>query len=67
MQKRDRVQQRVDALDRAQFADEHQIGGVRRRRHRFELGLADAVRDDAHQPQGGVRISARNTSALNAL
>ncbi len=64
----DRLDQHVDALELPQFADEDEIGRVRRGLDRKELGVGDAVVHDAHQASGPAcrpwRRTCRGRSAL---
>jgi hypothetical protein len=67
VQRSDGVDQRVDALHRPEFADEHDVARVRRRDDRCEFATADAVVHDAHQPARRADLAAKDVGAVGAL
>ena len=66
-QKRERIEQHVDALEHPQFADEHDIGGVRFRRYRRQLRLGDAIVHDLHDASRHADALLESIAAVGAL
>ena len=63
----DGVDQGVDALDWAQFADEYDVGRIFAWRHGGKFGWSDAIGDDPHDPARHADLGAEGVARKRAL
>ena len=66
-EQRERIEQHVDALEHAQFADEHDVGRVGLRRDLGELLRRHAIVHDAHQRARRADLGGEHIAAVAAL
>ena len=67
LEQRQRLDEDVDRLHRPQFADADDVRGIGTKRNRRELGIADAVADDAHHRGRPAHLRAEQAGGIAAF